>query len=390
MGNESELGKGLFGYRKSAVEQIMSDRDQMLRQAEGRVRAAESKVAELETELNAMNDRNTRMDEQIDRLRAQLEEFARTQASSHAAPVWTEPQAPDAGVPPAVEVPIPSPAVPVTDAPEPGGVADLPVDPGPAPVPTAAEPTVTQSGWDEPTAWSEPEPASGYQEYQPRPEPAQEVAEIAYAPDDRYGYAEAGELTMPEPMPEAQAPQPFDEGWTSEPPASESASVGYDPEPTLAPEPEAFQPEAYQPEAYQPESAFAPEPEAFQPESVPAATEDVAFGFDAATASAPPAVAPEPIVPPQAEPESESPRVDDLTQRFLNDELGADPSGRRGVGVPDRGARPHHHGAADRRVQPALAAGPGRGGTVRRLEGRGRAGDPRRAVQGGRRPDVHR
>ena len=30
------LGKGLFGYRKSAVNQMLSDRDIMLRQAEGR------------------------------------------------------------------------------------------------------------------------------------------------------------------------------------------------------------------------------------------------------------------------------------------------------------------------------------------------------------------
>src|SRR5207247_10224753 len=68
-----ELGKGLFGYRKSAVNQILSDRDIMLRQAEGRVRAAESKVAELEAELHSMRDRNSRMDEQLDRLRAQLD-----------------------------------------------------------------------------------------------------------------------------------------------------------------------------------------------------------------------------------------------------------------------------------------------------------------------------
>jgi peptidoglycan hydrolase CwlO-like protein len=71
-----ELGKGLFGYRKSAVNQIIADRDIMLRQAEGRVRAAESKVAELESELVSMRDRNTRMDEQLDRLRQQLDALA--------------------------------------------------------------------------------------------------------------------------------------------------------------------------------------------------------------------------------------------------------------------------------------------------------------------------
>src|SRR6266542_844587 len=68
-----ELGKGLFGYRKSAVNQIIADRDIMLRQAEGRVRAAESKVAELEGELSSVKERNNRMDEQIERLRTQLE-----------------------------------------------------------------------------------------------------------------------------------------------------------------------------------------------------------------------------------------------------------------------------------------------------------------------------
>src|SRR5437870_8360513 len=70
------LGKGLFGYRKSAVNQIIADRDIMLRQAEGRVRAAESKVADLETELAAMRERNTRMDVQLDRLRTQVESLA--------------------------------------------------------------------------------------------------------------------------------------------------------------------------------------------------------------------------------------------------------------------------------------------------------------------------
>lgn len=77
MGGETELGKGLFGYRKSTVNQIITDRDQMLRQAEGRVRTAESRVAALETELTAMRDRNSRMDDQLDRLRVQLEDVVR-------------------------------------------------------------------------------------------------------------------------------------------------------------------------------------------------------------------------------------------------------------------------------------------------------------------------
>ena len=68
-----DLGKGLFGYRKSAVNQILADRDIMLRQAEGRVRAAEGKVAELQNELQTMRERSSRTDEQVERLRAQLE-----------------------------------------------------------------------------------------------------------------------------------------------------------------------------------------------------------------------------------------------------------------------------------------------------------------------------
>src|SRR5262245_37874073 len=71
-----ELGKGLFGYRKSAVNQLLSDRDIRRRQAEGRVRAAEGKVAELETELAGMRERNTRMDEQLERLRNRLDAIA--------------------------------------------------------------------------------------------------------------------------------------------------------------------------------------------------------------------------------------------------------------------------------------------------------------------------
>jgi outer membrane biosynthesis protein TonB/uncharacterized coiled-coil protein SlyX len=70
------LGKGILGYRKSAVNQILADRDIMLRQAEGRVRAAESKVAELEHELSSMRDRNSRSEEQLDRLRLQLDALA--------------------------------------------------------------------------------------------------------------------------------------------------------------------------------------------------------------------------------------------------------------------------------------------------------------------------
>src|SRR3989454_12757759 len=78
-----DLGKGLFGYRKSAVNQILADRDVMLRQAEGPVRAAGSKGADLQNELTSMKDRHSRMAEQGGRLRAQL---APSLANAQAAP----------------------------------------------------------------------------------------------------------------------------------------------------------------------------------------------------------------------------------------------------------------------------------------------------------------
>jgi archaellum component FlaC len=68
-----ELGKGLFGYRKSVVNQIIADRDIMLRQAEGRVRAAESKVADLESEMHGAKEKTARMEEQLERLRTQFD-----------------------------------------------------------------------------------------------------------------------------------------------------------------------------------------------------------------------------------------------------------------------------------------------------------------------------
>jgi len=113
-----DLGKGLFGYRKSAVNQILADRDVMLRQAEGRVRAAESKVADLQNELTSMKDRNTRMDEQVERLRAQLEILME---NAQAAPV-AAPSAPLQAAPPieATSAALdPEPATPWEDEPAP-------------------------------------------------------------------------------------------------------------------------------------------------------------------------------------------------------------------------------------------------------------------------------
>src|SRR5712691_9076872 len=116
-----DLGKGLFGYRKSAVNQILADRDVMLRQAEGRVRAAESKVADLQNELTSMKDRNTRMDEQVERLRAQLEILmAKAEGATAAmpsAPFQAPAVAPTAGETSATHDP--EPATPWEDEPAP-------------------------------------------------------------------------------------------------------------------------------------------------------------------------------------------------------------------------------------------------------------------------------
>ena len=93
-GDSPELGKGLFGYRRSAVNQIISDRDIMLRQAEGRVRSAESKVAELQGELDSVRQRNGRMEEQLERLRAQFDAFTAGQPMPSATGVLEEPVGP--------------------------------------------------------------------------------------------------------------------------------------------------------------------------------------------------------------------------------------------------------------------------------------------------------
>jgi hypothetical protein len=79
------LERGIFGYRRTAVNQLISDRDIMLRQAEGRVRASEAKVARLEAELAAMKESNARLSEQAERLTADLERVRQALATDPAA-----------------------------------------------------------------------------------------------------------------------------------------------------------------------------------------------------------------------------------------------------------------------------------------------------------------
>ena len=60
MGEEAPLPKRRFlGYPKEQVEQILADRDLMLRHAEGRLRAGEARIAELEGTVTSLQQRNT-------------------------------------------------------------------------------------------------------------------------------------------------------------------------------------------------------------------------------------------------------------------------------------------------------------------------------------------
>ncbi len=60
-----KLGTGLFGFRRSTVEQIMAESDVRLREAEARLRAAEMRVAELQEEIELLRRRNARLDQEL-------------------------------------------------------------------------------------------------------------------------------------------------------------------------------------------------------------------------------------------------------------------------------------------------------------------------------------
>jgi cell division septum initiation protein DivIVA len=76
IGGPDEISKGLFGYRKTDVEQLLSDRDHMLRQAETRIRSAEARVGELEQTLDHAESRTAMMQEQLLQQQQQLEGLA--------------------------------------------------------------------------------------------------------------------------------------------------------------------------------------------------------------------------------------------------------------------------------------------------------------------------
>jgi septal ring factor EnvC (AmiA/AmiB activator) len=72
-GEDSKPPRGLFGYRRRIVEQMLEDRDSMIRTAENRVRQSEWKVQALEGELGSMKDQNSRLQEQLTRFEEQLD-----------------------------------------------------------------------------------------------------------------------------------------------------------------------------------------------------------------------------------------------------------------------------------------------------------------------------
>lgn len=73
VGGQADLGKGLFGYRKADVRQLIADRDLLLEEAERRMRASRARIGELETSVAQATERGDRAEQQLERLRAQLE-----------------------------------------------------------------------------------------------------------------------------------------------------------------------------------------------------------------------------------------------------------------------------------------------------------------------------
>jgi len=370
MGSETDLGKGIFGYRKSAVNQIIADRDQMLRQAEGRVRAAESKVADLETELNSMRDRNARIDDQLERLRVQLDTvLQRTQeAASGIAPTWIQPEAEAEAEPrgqshPAADAasePVTTPFVqpsaqtPVIEGPNANDAmppvsgfeapdadqaeaqpASFDVAPAPVVVEGAGQTEDEPVAWEAAGSWSEVESSSAFDRYEvedvasgsPVVEPAAEGSGYGFEPF-------SSEASTPSPEVESEAPSQMDpddaiwQGWapSEETPAYEAVSA------------EAPYEDLSSPEVPEDTSAFGmslDEPTwGSEPQVEDTVTETETMAVDEVHADSPEVFDErEPTIPPadldvsdqvaEEEAEPDGPRVDDLTTRFLNDELAA-------------------------------------------------------------------
>jgi septal ring factor EnvC (AmiA/AmiB activator) len=72
LGGSADLGKGLFGYRRSDVQQLLADRDLLLIEAERRMRASKARIDALESALAEAGQRNARVEEQLVRLQVQV------------------------------------------------------------------------------------------------------------------------------------------------------------------------------------------------------------------------------------------------------------------------------------------------------------------------------
>jgi septal ring factor EnvC (AmiA/AmiB activator) len=72
----TKLPRGLFGYRRTVVEQILEDRDIMVHSAEERVRRSEARVQQLEGELESVKTQNGRLEAQLERFGEQLDSLS--------------------------------------------------------------------------------------------------------------------------------------------------------------------------------------------------------------------------------------------------------------------------------------------------------------------------
>jgi chromosome segregation ATPase len=76
LGGSADLGKGLFGYRRSEVQQLLTDRDLLLEEAERRMRASTARIEELESSLSEAGRRNASLDEKLAKLQTHVAALA--------------------------------------------------------------------------------------------------------------------------------------------------------------------------------------------------------------------------------------------------------------------------------------------------------------------------
>src|SRR5437763_11276635 len=82
------MGRGLFGYRRTSVNQAISDRDILICQSENRAESAERRSAGLEDQLAAMAERLKAYEAELGRVREQLQGSAETARSAQAQAEW--------------------------------------------------------------------------------------------------------------------------------------------------------------------------------------------------------------------------------------------------------------------------------------------------------------